>query len=98
MEIEDEGAINLSTASSVPPASRKADVPSPSVMVNGDIRHSASENGDSHPQVAVLLFIIFCGFIETCFVIMLLGMEIFFFSYLTWEELTIITYNVTYPL
>ena len=53
MEIEDEGAINLSTASSVPPTSIKADVLSPSVMVNGDIRHSASENGDSHPQVHV---------------------------------------------
>ena len=69
MEIEDEGAINLSTASSVPPASLKADVPSPSVMVNGDIRHSASENGDSHPQVAALLFIIFCDFIEMYFIV-----------------------------
>ena len=71
MEIEDEGAINLSTASSVPPASLKADVPSPSVMVNGDIRHSASENGDSHPQVAALLFTIFCDSIEKYFVITL---------------------------
>ena len=50
---EDEGAINLSTASSVHPTSTriKSDIPSPTVMVNGDIRHSAAVNGDSHSQV-----------------------------------------------
>ena len=55
MEIEDEGAINLSTASSVPPRSLKTNIPSPTVMVNGDIRHSSAENGDSHSQVSCIV-------------------------------------------